>query len=126
MRFSELSPQTLEKLHAYKYDRILEKHEGPFGWEAKLRYDDLELLQADSYSLLLPIGREQHPNITILRCIVSRDEQVITLFLKDTTFTDDPEWEKFSAGRVAVCEKVPGEEFYLATVYHEWFITENP
>jgi hypothetical protein len=90
MRFSELSPQALEKLRAYEYDRIVEKHEGPFRWEAKLRYDELEFLQAEGYDLLLPIGREQHPNITILRCIVSRDNQIITLFLKDTTFTDDP------------------------------------
>lgn len=26
---------------------------------------------------------------------------------------------------VAVCEKVPGEEFFIASLYHEWFIIEN-
>jgi len=26
---------------------------------------------------------------------------------------------------MAVCEKVVGEEFFLATLYHEWFIIER-
>ena len=37
----------------------------------------------------------------------------------------DPEWEYFEAGRLAICEKIPGENFYVATVYHEWFVIEN-
>jgi hypothetical protein len=31
-------------------------------------------------------------------------------------------WEDFEAGRIAICEKMPGENFFLTTVYHEWFI----
>jgi hypothetical protein len=26
------------------------------------------------------------------------------------------------AGILAVCEKVPGEDWYIALVYHEWFV----
>jgi hypothetical protein len=26
---------------------------------------------------------------------------------------------------VAICERFPGEDFFVATVYHEWFIFEN-
>jgi hypothetical protein len=68
------------------------------------------------------VERDHHPNITILRSIWSADGNVLTLFLKDTThYGDDP----FSAGFMAVCEKVAGEAFFLATVYHEWFIIER-
>jgi hypothetical protein len=28
------------------------------------------------------------------------------------------------AGFLAVCERLPGEQFFVASVYHEWFIFE--
>lgn len=58
---------------------------------------------------------EQIPNIEILRVIESRDETVLTVFLKDTTYDDDD----FSAVSSAVCERFAGEGFYTAVVYHE-------
>lgn len=125
MKLSDLSTSTLAKIRAYRYDRIIEKHEGPERWESVFEYDDPEFLLINDYPVLLPIGREHHPNITILRCIPSADDQTLTLFLKDTTYAEDPKYEHFWAGFVAVCEKVPGEEFFIATPYHEWFIIEN-
>ena len=74
--------------------------------------------------VLLPIDKSRHPNITLLRVIESKDEQFLTLFLQDTTHVDpnDPMEVKFGAGFMAVCEKVAEEHFYVAIVYHEWFI----
>jgi hypothetical protein len=69
----------------------------------------------------LPVECSQHANITIIRTIWSADGLSLTLFLKDTTYDDN--W--FSSGFLAVCDKVPGETFYLAVVYHEWFIIEQ-
>jgi hypothetical protein len=31
----------------------------------------------------------------------------------------------FEAGFIAVCEKFPEEDFFVATLYHEWFIVDN-
>jgi len=31
----------------------------------------------------------------------------------------------FCAGRMAVCDRVPGEEFFLAIVFHEWFVVND-
>jgi hypothetical protein len=76
----------------------------------------------EGHAVLLPVERSQHANITIIRTIWSADGQSLTLFLKDTTHYDD----KFSSGFLAVCDKIPGETFFLAVVYHEWFITEQP
>ena len=77
------------------------------------------------HDVLLPVSQEQHPKIQILRCIVSDDSQSLTLFLKDTSYITDPNDEVFFAGRVTVCEKFEGQTFFLAVLYHEWFIVEN-
>jgi hypothetical protein len=58
--------------------------------------------------------------IASLQDVRSTDGNSLTLFLKDTTFED--EW--YEAGYMAVCDRIAGEPFYLAVVYHEWFIIE--
>ncbi|MBI3763094.1 MAG: hypothetical protein HY260_14695 [Chloroflexi bacterium] len=125
MKLSDLSPESLAKIRTYRYDRIIEKHEGPEDWDDVLQYYDPEFLSVNGYSVLLPLDREHHPNITILRCIPSADGQTLTIFLKDTTYVEDPQYETFWAGFVAVCGKVPGEEFFIAMLYHEWFIVDH-
>ncbi len=74
--------------------------------------------------LLLPIPRENHPNVTVLRCIEAADGSALTVFLKDTTHVPRAEDERFAAGFLAVCERMPGESFFVASVYHEWFILD--
>ncbi len=74
---------------------------------------------------MLPIDRDRHPNVMILRSIVSEDGNSMTVFLKDTTHHPDPEDELFWTGRMAVCDRVVGEDFFIAIVYHEWFIIDN-
>jgi hypothetical protein len=125
MRFSDLSVEVLERLRPLQWDRIIEKHEGPYDWDSVLRWQHLEFMQVDGRDVLLPVDREQHPNITILRCIPSADGRSLTLFLKDTTHVPDPEGEHFLAGFVAVCDQFPGEDFFVAILYHEWFIIRN-
>ncbi|MDQ3814139.1 MAG: hypothetical protein M3347_09335 [Armatimonadota bacterium] len=125
MKVADLSSETLDKIRKRRYDRIIEKHEGPFDWESEIKYDSAEFLQVAGHWVLLPREPEHHPNITILRCIESKDGNSLTIFLKDTTFVDSPQDEFFMAGFVAVCDKVPEENFYITIVYHEWFIIES-
>lgn len=125
MKFADLAPQALEKIKGRQWDRIIEKHEGPEAWDSALRHDNLEFIEIAGYPVLLPVDREHHPNITVLRCIQSRDGQSLTVFLKDTTWCDQPENEMFTAGFMAVCDKVPEEDFFLAILYHEWFIVPD-
>lgn len=49
------------------------------------------------------------------------DNNCVTVFLSDTTYEDDP----FFSGFMAVCDRLKGEEFFLAVLYHEWFIIER-
>jgi len=122
----DLTPEAIERIKALRYDRLLEKHEGPERWASQFQYGDPEFMIIENHAVLLPIEREQQPNITALRVIVSEDSKILTLFLKDTTYTNDLQWEWLESGRLAICEKMSGENFYVATVYHEWFIVENP
>ncbi len=121
MKLLDLSTETLEKIKLVRWDRIIEKHEGPEDWESVLRYDQPEFLEIEGCPILLPVDISHHPNITILRCIWSADRNSVTLFLSDTTYDDDP----FFSGFLAVCDRLKNEEFFLAILYHEWFVIER-
>ena len=121
MKLSELSTSTQELIKSVRWDRIIEKHEGPENWGSVLKYYEPEFLEIEGRWVLLPVERSHHPNITILRTIWSADGNSLTLFLKDTTYDD----EDFLSGYMAVCDKVKGEYFFLEVLYHEWFVIER-
>ena len=118
MKFADLDQETIEKLKVRRYDRIVEKHEGPETWKWQIEGGECEFIKTGEHFILLPVYLKQIPNITILRVIESKDGKSLTIFLKDTTFYEDD----FMTGFMAVCEKFKGEDFFTAIVYHEWFI----
>jgi hypothetical protein len=99
------------------------KHEGPEYWRYRIQEGWVEFLTIEGFDVLLPVDKENHPNITIDRCIVSADGETLTIFLHDRTHSTDPDWDMF-AGRLAVCEKVPEHEWFIAIVYHECWVSE--
>jgi hypothetical protein len=133
MRIDDLSPDTLERLKKVRWDRFIEKHEGPFDWASELRrydpddfiykvYPDYdaeaeypEFIQIGEHWVLLPIGKKHHPNLTILHYFLSQDASKLVLYLKDTTYYED--------GFVAICDRFDAT-FYVATFYHEWYIID--
>ncbi len=121
MKVIDLSNETLAKIKTVRWDRIIEKHEGPETWESEFKYGEPEFIEIEGRWVLLPVEASRHQNITILRAIWSADGNSLTLFLKDTTFDDD----MFMSGYMAVCDRPKGEEFFLAVLYHEWFIIEK-
>ncbi len=122
MKIADLSPETLEKIKTLPYDQIREKHEGPWRWKSEFEYGEVEFINMAGYDILLPIEKKYHTNITPLRIIPSADGNTLTIFFQDTSFGN----EMFDSGYLAICEKMPHENFFIATVYHEWFILENP
>ncbi len=125
MKISDLTLEVKEKIKLYLWDGIIGKHEGPEDWDSVFKYDDPEFMQIMGHDVLLPVSRDTHCNITILRCVEGDNGRSLTIFLKDTTYVSNPDDEMFDAGFVAVCDKYPGEDFYIAVLYHEWFIIEN-
>ena len=125
MQFNELTGIALDKIKSYRFDRIIEKHEGPEHWRSMIEWYDLEFIEIDKRAVLLPVGQEHHKHITILRTAIDKEETILTVFLKDTTHVVQPEHEYFEAGFVAICEKVSNEDFFIAILYHEWFIIDE-
>ena len=122
MKLADLDEPVLAKISAYRYDRIVEKHEGPARWVDVLNFYDPDFLKVENHWVLLPVPEEQHKNITLLRTALDKEKQILVIFLKDTTFVEKVEDEWLNAGFVAICEKVTEEPFFIATLYHEWFI----
>ncbi len=138
LKIEELSPETIDKISQIRYDRIVEKHEGPFDWKeqfAKPRelpkdflkhfpdYNSIEhkpqFLTVGKHNVLLPVGREHHSHITILHYFLSEDHSKLVIYLKDITYYDDD----FTTGFMTICDLIEPENFYISTVYHEWFMT---
>jgi hypothetical protein len=119
MRLEEVAPEYIKRVAKYRWDRIIEKHEGPWGWDYFLNANLVEFLSVDGFEVLLPVEKKHHPNITITRCIGSTDRQMLTIFLRDTTYDTG-----IFAGYLAVCEKVPDQEWYIAIVYHECWVNK--
>jgi hypothetical protein len=125
MKLADLSAVTRQKIAKVKWDGIFEKHEGPYDWSWVFRTtddeNDLAFLTIDDRPVLLPIYPEHYANVEILRTIWSADGNSVTIFLTDTTYYQVSD----RIGYLAVCEKVVGEEFWLAIIYHERFIIES-
>jgi hypothetical protein len=138
LTIEELSPETIVKISQIRYDRIIEKHEGPFSW--KNEFDEPEelpkewlarmpdynpidekpqFLTIDGHNVLLPVGREHHSHITILHHFLSEDRAKLVIYLKDSTYYEDD----LTIGFMSICDLVEPENFYISTVYHEWFMT---
>ncbi|MBK9013888.1 MAG: hypothetical protein IPM82_07275 [Saprospiraceae bacterium] len=142
MKVKDLHPEVLANIKNTRYDRIIEKHEGPFTWDWQLNRNDpktlarmeeykrngieyepeadAEFLQIGDADVLLPVSSNHHPNMTILHHFFSEDRSKIVAYIKDTTY-DDSMW---GAGFVAICDRYEGHDFYLAKFYHEWFIID--
>jgi hypothetical protein len=137
MLIEDLLPETLDRIKKSRWDRIIEKHEGPMTWEWMLKdytpndmifridpdFDPIaarpQFMQVGGHWVLLPVSRSLHPNITILHHFRSEDHSKLVIYLKDTTYDDS----LFGAGYVTVCNR-QSEGFYLSTLYHEWFIID--
>ena len=122
MKIADLTAVQSEKIVGLFYDCIIEKHEGPHSWKSEIEYSNVEFLSIDNFQVLLPIDVEHHANITILRCVSGQKNDVLTVFLKDTTHIENESDEFFQSGFLAICDRVESEEFFVATVYHEWFL----
>ena len=120
-------------LLAQRYDRSLEKHEGPWDWEDQVEPEPYEVPErggvrrtvqpvaadfvrvADRH-VLLPVSADCHVHLRVLRVIEGDGGASLVLFMTDTTYD-----EGAGAGRLAVCDRAPDADWYLCHVWHEWY-----
>jgi len=77
--------------------------------------------------VLLPIPAAQHAKVSLLWLIPSADQQILTLYLKNMHWAD---WSPGSdawtnVGFVAVCERAPEAEWFVAILYHDVFLAPD-
>jgi hypothetical protein len=122
LKVADLTPEQIEKIKTIRYDYLYEKHEGPwrysdvFDWD----YHYQEFMELGGYTVLLPIQKEQAPNIKPQRIILSADHRTLIIYYLDTT------WSPQGDDMVAICEQMPGEVYYIATFLHVRYPFENP
>ena len=63
MRLDEVAPELIKRVAQYRWDRIVEKHEGPWQWDSLLDANLVEFLNVNGFAVLLPVGKERHPSI---------------------------------------------------------------
>ena len=110
MKLADLSPQTIEKIKDYGIDWLYDKHEH-WGWEWSVEGGRVEFMAIDGHEVLLPLSPEEHRDVRVVRSIISADRASLIVFLMHTM-------EKEAYGYMAFCQRVPGEAFFLARIYH--------
>ena len=128
MKFEDIPAQVLETLKTWRYDRIIEKHEGPERWSSYLEYSQPDPIDIAGHPVLIPREWEHPKEVTMLRWYPSPDGNSLTVFINDPTlgqyYDTADEWSW--AGFLVIADRVAGSEVFAAVVYHEWFIVENP
>ncbi|MCA1598157.1 MAG: hypothetical protein LC769_03905 [Chloroflexi bacterium] len=129
MKLADLSPARRAWLRDCLYDSLIEKHEGPWGWGGYLldSADHAEFLVLGGHEVLLPIPADHNPYITALHSVADADGQFVTLWLKDMylgsrypSYSEKDAWGW--AGRLAVCQRAPGTDWFVAVFYHEMYL----
>ncbi len=135
MRLADLSPERRAWLARARWDRIIEKHEGPWDWRWDVEHDDppeerADFLTLGGYEVLLPVASAEHPKINALWILPSKDGRILTIYLKNMQWA---EWYPPRPGKtpwaevgfLAVCERAPGANWYVAILYHEIFLAPD-
>ena len=142
LRLAQLPATTRALIRDRDYDKFEEKHEGPWSWEYLISADDeigaddeptltgepaperAEFLRIEGRDALLPVGEDHHPYLSVERVIVSADDRHLVIFLTDITYDAlYPHYKHIFNDFMALCVKLPGEDFYVAAVYHQWLPT---
>lgn len=69
MRLQNISSELRLRVATFRWDRIIEKHEGPEDWSYLLEDDYVDFLHVDGFDVLLPVDKEKHSNINVERCV---------------------------------------------------------
>jgi hypothetical protein len=129
MKLADLSPARRAWLATCRYDSLIEKHEGPWRWGGYLldSEDHAEFLVLADYEVLLPVPADHNPYITVLHSVADAAGQFVTLWLKDMYlasryrgYREEDAWGW--AGHLAVGQRAPEADWYVAVFYHEMYL----
>ncbi len=83
-----------------------------------------DFLRIAGYDVLLPVEARRHPYIRAVRAMSTSEKDVLVLFLKDTSFAGDMGLDSTDVwvAYLALCTRVPGDDAYVATIFHETLV----
>jgi hypothetical protein len=139
---SDIPTEILNTIKKLRYDRILEKHEGPWTWESALKYDNACIVHFKDknetfveFTVLMPFPEHHKAQIKMVLCADAEHEEVKTIFFTCPSLAgyDETETNLQWCGFCAVCREVsiPGAgwfenaaPFYVTVLLHETFLIE--
>jgi hypothetical protein len=113
IKVSDLPESEISRIKELSYDHFDEGKHETGSWEYAI--DEAEFIVIANRNVLLPIDKKHHKNLTILRDILSADKNSITVFFNNSTYEAED-------GYIAFCDKVPGQNYYIATLLHGCFL----
>ena len=117
---ADLDEETFAKIGSCQCDFYVNNSEELLTWKRLLEDQVADFFSIRGRNILLPVGRESCDRLEVLNCLISEDHESMTLFLKDTSDTTG-----LSASRTAVCNRFPGEEWYIAVLYQEQILMDR-
>jgi len=145
LKIDDLTPAQFAKFSWWRCDQLYRKHESWGNWGSSLEIyvpikgvddddeeegRDSEFIVVEGYTVLIP--RIKHAErIWIDECIVSKDDKVLTIFLKNLSYAKD--WQNptedevfMEMGYMSVCYRVEDEDFYVAAIHHARYVVFSP
>lgn len=99
-------------LASYHVDMLVEKHEG---WGDRYATDpNTRIALIGEYKVVLPIWYRRESKINILQIAPSTDGNMLTIYLLDSSYIEND-------GFVAIAEKIPDTDIYVAVIFHNSF-----
>src|SRR5262245_44450554 len=120
MQVADLSQEVREQIARYHLDLFLEKHEG-YGWRTLINH--ARFIEVGSLHILLPF-KDDDEQVSVLRRLGDERGDLLMLFLRfePTESIAPAAIDPFENGDVlAVCVRVPEQDFFITIVYHEVF-----
>jgi hypothetical protein len=141
VKIADLPPDVIDDLSRSERGRIDidpgfdSKHEFWMAWRRflvqDLSDDEIELaefLNFNGFDVLLPVPRNHHPYIRLIRLIPSSDEKTLTIFLHDSfhqNWFNDQHGARYGFLAVADRYQKLGCDFYLANYYHFSYLIDS-
>jgi len=120
---AHLSREQRNWLHSVTFERVdgLTTGNRWANWVDGAAHDRADFLSLNGYDILLPIEARHHPYIHVVQSMMSADQDVLVLFVKDTTFAAESGLDPTDVwvAYFALCIRAPSSNWYVAVAFHE-------
>jgi hypothetical protein len=121
IRLEDLDGETLERIWSSPIDFFADDREESLTWADFPGGQSVDFVAVRGMNVLLPLRGDDLELLEIQSLILSDDRESLILILKDGGSETGRPWD-----RMALCERFPGEEWYIAVLYRDWTAAGDP